>query len=52
MQGIRALLATVVTLFALNVGAQPLPYGSPISVDDAKKAAGYFSNDTPPADST
>jgi len=40
MQGIRALLATVVTLFALNVGAQPLPYGSPISVEDAKKAAG------------
>jgi uncharacterized protein GlcG (DUF336 family) len=26
-------------MFALNVGAQPMPYGAPISVDNAKKAA-------------
>ncbi len=38
---LRAVVATGIALFALNVGAQqaPLPYGAPISLEMAKKAA-------------
>jgi uncharacterized protein GlcG (DUF336 family) len=38
---LRAVAGTCIALFALSVGAQqmPLPYGAPISLDMAKKAA-------------
>src|SRR5262245_1966034 len=41
MKVIRLALASVLALFAFQAGAQqaPLPYGAPISIDNAKKAA-------------